>query len=438
MESNVTKRTTSPTVARDPARARRVALAGLTGSTIEWYDFLAYGTAAALVFAPQFFPSKSPVAGTLAAFATFAVGFVVRPMGGAVMGHLGDRLGRKRVLVASLVLMGAATFAIGLLPTYASIGVGAPVLLVLLRVIQGFAVGGEWGGAVLMAVEHAPSGRRAFYGSFPQMGLPTGTVLCNVVFLVVRLALDDHQFITWGWRIPFLLSVILVVFGVVLRVRLEESPEFRAVREQKQLSRIPIAEVVKAMPGALVGVAGLTLVSSAVGNVALVYSVTYAQTALHISASNMLLATTVLALVFAVVIPLGALSAERFGRRSILLVGTSACAIWVFPYFWLLSTRSLPLILLDVVVVAVTLGLVNASYPAFVADAFPARLRYSGASVGYAVGGVLGGGLAPLVASALYAGTGSSAPVSAYLVGVGLISITCVALLRSPHTARSQ
>jgi metabolite-proton symporter len=422
----------APSVARDPARGRRVALAGLIGTTIEWYDFFSYGTAAALVFAPQFFPSVSPVAGTLAAFATFAVGFVARPVGGAVLGHLGDRLGRKRMLVLSLLLMGVATFGIGLLPGYASIGVAAPILLVVLRFAQGFGVGGEWGGAVLMSVEHAPPARRTFYGSFPQMGLPAGVILATGAFLLLRLGLTEQQFAAWGWRIPFLLSALLVVFGLVLRSRLEESPEFDEARTHQRVSRAPIVEVVKTMPGTLLAAAGVSVIGSALGNILLVYVLTYATKVVRVSASTMLWVTLVVAVVWTLVIPVGALLAERACRRPVLLAGLAGCALWTFPYFWLVDTGSVPLILLATVVAGAAIGLASGPHAAFVADAFPVRLRYSGASVAYAIGGVAGGALAPIIATALYSGTGSSAAISGYLLVVGLLSVLCAAVLRSP------
>jgi metabolite-proton symporter len=424
----------SPTVIRSAAQrgTRRAATAGLIGTTIEWYDFFAYGTAAALVFAPQFFPEVSSLAGTLAVLATFAVGFVARPVGGAVMGHFGDRFGRKRMLVTSLVMMGAATFCIGLLPGYATIGAAAPVLLVILRLVQGLGVGGEWGGAVLMSVEHAPSGRRAFYGSFPQMGLPAGVGLATVAFLVLRLLLDERQFAAWGWRIPFLLSAVLVAFGLVVRARLEESPEFVSVRQEGRVSRGPAVEVVRRRPAGLLIAAGVSVSGSALGNILLVYTLAHATKELGLATSTMLWIIVVVSLVWTLLIPVSAALADRVGRRRLLLAGVSLGAVWGFPYFWLVDTGSAGGVLLAMVVAGSAIGVASGPHAAFVAEAFPARLRYSGASIAYAIGGVAGGAIAPIVATSLYAGTGSTALISAYVVGVCALSAGCTLALRSP------
>jgi MFS family permease len=274
------------------ANARKVAAATFIGTTIEWYDFFIYGAAAALVFGPQFFPTFSPVAGVLAAFGAFAAGFVARPLGGLLFGHFGDRLGRKRTLVASLLLMGLGTFAIALLPTYEQIGVAAPLLLVALRVMQGLGVGGEWGGAVLMAIEHAPASRRAFYSSFPQMGIPSGTILSNLVFLVVGVLLSPQQFAAWGWRVPFLLSALLVVIALVIRVRLEESPEFQAAKGRGDVRRLPALDVLRTSPIAVLCGMGVSLAPSAVGYLFSVYLLSYGTTEIGLSRQTMLLLIT--------------------------------------------------------------------------------------------------------------------------------------------------
>lgn len=428
--------TDGTSTARGPS-PRRVAAAGLVGTAIEWYDFLIYGTAAALVFGPQFFPNISPLAGTLAALSTFAVGFLARPLGGALMGHLGDRIGRKRMLVASLVMMGGATAAIGLLPTYASIGVAAPILLVLLRLLQGIGVGGEWGGAVLMAMEHAPASRRTLYASFPQIGLPVGVILASSSFLVLRLTLDTEAFVSWGWRLPFLVSVVLVIFGFILRAKLDESPEFLRARAAGELSRAPLAQVVRQHPGAMVFTAGVSVMLSAFGNILLVFTLAYVASLGAVSSATMLVFTLATALVWAGVIPIGARLASLFGRRRVLLIGVGLCTAWAFPFFWLIDSGSPPAILVACLVLGAVQAIAIGPQAAFVADAFPAAVRYTGASVSYAASGILGGAIAPIIATALTAGRTSATLVSVYLVGVGVISLVCIAALRSPVPERA-
>ncbi|MFC5141424.1 MFS transporter [Actinomycetospora rhizophila] len=415
-------------------RPRRVALAGLIGTTIEWYDFFIYGTAAALVFAPQFFPQVSPVAGTLAALSTFAIGFVARPVGGALMGHFGDRLGRRRMLVASLLVMGVGTLLIGLLPTYAAIGVAAPVLLVLLRFVQGVGVGGEWGGATLLALEHAPPSKRTLYSSLPQVGLPLGVVLASLVFLVVRLGLDEAAFAAWGWRVPFLLSAVLVVFGLVLRLRLDESPEFERVRAEAEVRRAPLADVLRA-PRVLVPAAGLNVLVSGLANILLVFTLSYVAARQLVGAPTMLAITVVTALVWAGVIPLAAVWAARRGRRPVMLAGVVALTLWAFPYFWLIDTGSVLATLVACVVAGAGFAVASGPYGAYLAEAFPTAVRYSGSSVAYALGSVVGGALAPIVATVLFAATGTGTAISAYVVVLGLVSLLATLALRSPHPA---
>jgi len=272
----------SRSAASPQEHTRRVAAATFVGTAIEWYDFNIYGAAAALIFAPQFFPNINPVAATLAAFGTFAVGFLARPIGGIVFGHFGDRLGRKQTLVVSLMLMGIGTFLIALLPTYAQIGIAAPILLVVLRFVQGLGVGGEWGGAVLMAMEHAPEGQRGYYSSFPQMGLPAGTLLSNLVFLGVSLSLGPEQFAAWGWRIPFVLSAVLVVVALVVRLRLAESPEFARTRQRGRVRRLPALDVLRNSPGTVILGMGITLAPSALGYLLSVYLLSYGTGTAHV------------------------------------------------------------------------------------------------------------------------------------------------------------
>lgn len=421
--------------ARGSASPRRVALAGLVGTTIEWYDFVIYGTAAALVFGPQFFPSGSEAVSTLAALSTFAVGFVARPLGGALMGHLGDRIGRKQMLVASLLLMGGATAAVGLLPNYASIGVAAPILLVILRLLQGVGVGGEWGGAVLMSLEHAPASRRTLYAAFPTIGLPIGVILASSTYLGLRLGMDAAAFAAWGWRIPFLASLLLVAFGFVLRLKLDESPEFVRAREARELSSAPLPEVLRRMPVPLLLAAGVVLLTAAFGNVVQVFGLSYVSARGTVSPTTLIGFTILSAVVWAVLIPFSARLAERVGRRKVLVWSVSAMSVWGFPYFLLLDSGSPALIAVAYLGFGVLAGLTAGPQAATIADTFPPALRYSGSAVAYAIGVGLGGGLSPLVSTALIANGGSAMSVAVYVLVVGVVSVACIAALR-PHDAR--
>jgi MFS family permease len=326
--------------------ARRVAFASAIGTTIEWYDFFIYGTAAAVVFAPQFFPQVSELAGRLASFATFAIGFIARPLGGIVMGHFGDRLGRKSMLVWSLMLMGLSTFSIGLLPSYAQIGVWAPVLLIVLRFIQGFALGGEWGGAVLMSVEHAPQGRRGLFGSFVALGLPMGIILSNLVFLITSAAFAPAQFTAWAWRIPFLASAVLVAVGLFIRLGIAESPVFAEVQRLGAERRLPVLDVLRSHARTVCLAAGSYVSVSALGYVAIVYFVSYATRQLGLKLTTTLALLLSAAVIFAGSIMVSAVWSDRIGRRRIMKIGLGALAIWSLIFFPLADTKSVPLIAL--------------------------------------------------------------------------------------------
>jgi metabolite-proton symporter len=408
---------------------RRVALASGIGTTIEWYDYFAYANAAALVFGPLFFPEFSVLAGTLASLSTFAIGFVVRPFGGALFGHLGDKVGRKAMLVLSLLIMGVATFAIGLLPTYAAIGVAAPILLILLRLVQGFAVGGEWGGAVLMAVEHAPRNRRGFYGSWPQVGVPAGVVLSNLVFLVSAAALSEEQFAAWGWRVPFLISIVLVAVGLVIRLKIEESPVFARVKETRSEARMPIVDVFRTYPKEVVLAGAAFMANNVTGYTVQVYVLSYGTQALGLSITTML--TLVLVTAFIGIFGILGFSAlsDRVGRRRVFLTGAVCQAAWALPFFWLIDTGSIALILTALVVMILASYSMYGPMAAMFAEIFGTRVRYTGASLGYQLGAIVGGGFAPLIAAALFAATGTSASVSIYIIAVTAISFAAVYLL---------
>ncbi|MEW6635925.1 MAG: MFS transporter [Actinomycetota bacterium] len=418
---------------RIPTSVRKVALASAIGTTIEWYDYFIYGTAAALVFGTLFFPEFNPLAGTLAAFSTFAVGFFARPVGGIVFGHLGDRIGRKVMLVVSLLVMGIATMAIGLLPTYASIGVAAPILLVALRFIQGFAVGGEWGGAVLMTIEHSPRDRRGFYGSFPQLGKAAGILLANAAFLGVAAVISQEQFAAWGWRVPFLLSIVLIAIGLYIRLRIEESPIFRRVRETQSVARMPIVDVFRTYPREVVLAGGACITTIAMGYLVQVYMLSYGTQVLGLANSTILTIVVLTAVIelFAVV-GLAALS-DRVGRRKVFMSGTILGAIWALPFFWLIDTGSLALIAVAMVVMMIIASLMYGPMAALFAEMFGTRVRYTGASAGYQVGSIIGGALTPIVATALFAATNSSTSISVYMIVLCLISFVSIYLVTETY-----
>ncbi len=411
---------------------RRVARTSMIGTTVEWYDFNIYGTAAALVFGRQFFPGFSPVAATLAAFATFAIGFLARPVGGIMMGHFGDRVGRKSMLITSLLMMGVATFCIGLLPNYASIGVWAPILLVVLRFVQGLGIGGEWGGAVVLAVEHAPANRRTFYGSFAQMGNPLGIIFATLVFIVLGSALTPEQLLSWGWRIPFLLSAVLIGYGFVARLRVLESPDFTELKREERVSRMPLIELVRTQPRTLFLASVASIASPALGYLLFVYLISYGKDVLKVPSVRMLWLIVAAAGVWLVLVGLAAALGDRYGRKPVFLTGLAITGLWALPFFTLLNSRSTPLMLVAYAVAAVGVAGMTGPQAALVADIFPAHIRYSGASVAYQFGSILGGALAPIIAVALLARTGTSISIGIYMVVLSAVSFIAVLALRDP------
>ncbi len=413
----------------------RVAVASFIGTTVEFYDFLIYGTAAALVFPKLFFPQASPAAGILLSFATFGVGFIARPLGGIVFGHFGDRIGRKRMLVYSLVGMGVSTVLIGLLPSYAQIGLAAPVLLTVLRLCQGFAVGGEWGGATLMAVEHARADRRGFYGAFPQMGAPAGTASATLAFFLAS-QLPDAQFLAWGWRLPFLFSAALIVIGLVIRLKLTESPEFAAVVQNSAVRRMPIVEAFRRHWRQIVLVAGAYLSQGVFAYICVAYLVSYATTAAGIDRTAALFGVFVAALVAVAAYPAFGAWSDAVGRKRLFLVGVVLMAASVFPVFALIDTGSallfgVALVLVFGLAMAPAAGVTGALFSL----AFDADVRYSGVSIGYTLSQVVGSAFAPTIAAALYAATQSSDSIAWYLVAVSAISVVAGTLLPSDRSA---
>jgi metabolite-proton symporter len=408
----------------------RVIMSSLIGTTIEWYDFFLYGSAAALVFNKLFFPSFDPLVGTLLAFATYAVGFVARPLGGIVFGHFGDRIGRKKLLMWSLVMMGLATVLIGLLPGYASIGVWAPIGLIVLRVVQGFAVGGEWGGAVLMAAEHGDAKRRGYWASWPQAGVPLGLLLSAGILALMAGVQTNADFLRWGWRVPFLLSAILVIVGWYIRNRVTESPMFEVEIEAEAPPSTPAIDVFRERPRAVLLGAGLRVGENIVYYIVTVFSLTYLVDVAAETRSLALDALLIGAAVQFVAIPLLAMLSDRIGRRAVYAFGGFGSAIFVFLFFPMLASGSDAWIILAIVIALVLHASMYAPQAAFIAELFPTRIRYSGVSIAYQLTAIFAGSLAPIIALWLYKDLHSSVPVSIYVAIACAISGVSALLAR--------
>ncbi|WJJ11247.1 MFS transporter [Prescottella equi] len=427
--------TDSMTRGRGPAPAAaarsRVAMATLAGTTLEWYDFFLYGTAAALIFNKQFFPSLSPTAGTLAAFSTFAVGFIARPLGGLVFGHFGDRIGRKATLVVSLVMMGIGSTLIGLIPNYDAIGVWAPILLVAMRVVQGIGLGGEGAGATLMSMEHAPAGKKNLYAGFPQMGTPAGLVLANGIFLTISSVMSDSAFASWGWRIPFVLSFVLVAIGLVIRLRVTESPSFTGIVENNAVSKFPLRESLKVGFPRLSLTLLAVLANSAVAYAFMVFSLSYGSQHLGYDKQFLILCVTAAAVLWFASIPVWTKVADKHGRRTMFIAGSAAILAWCIVFFPLLNTENSVIAVIAFLGMGLIVPVTHCVQGSIIADTFPAKVRYSGSSLILQSGAILGGGLAPMIATALLDATGSSVGVTWYLATVCAISLVgAIALFR--------
>ena len=415
---------------------RRVASATLIGTSIEWFDFFVYGAAAALVFGKLFFPTANPLTGTLLALSTFGVGFIARPFGGVVFAHFGDRIGRKSMLVLSVVMMGGGTFAVGLLPTYATIGIAAPILLVLLRIVQGIGLGGEWGAAAVMAVEYAPPRRRGFFGSFPQTGVPAGMLLANLSLLIVSAVLSEEAFLAWGWRVPFLASIVLVAVGIVIRLKVAESPVFEQARSAGKIERQPVLAVLRRQPLNVLRAAGLRFAENSTFYIHTTFVLTYGTVVLGLARGDLLLAVIVSSALGLVSIPFYGWACDRYGRRPVVLWGSFVLLAMSWPYFWALDTLSLPLIVLATVI-AVNIGnsAVYAPQPAYFAELFEPEVRYSGASIGAQGASVFAGGLAPVIATAILDATGGWGWIAVYMSAMVLITIVTALLSPDPYLA---
>jgi metabolite-proton symporter len=419
-----------------PADLRRIVAASLVGTTVEWYDFFLYGSAAALVFNKLFFPDSDPLVGTLLSFLTYAVGFAARPLGALVFGHYGDRVGRKKLLVLSLLMMGGATFAIGLLPTHATVGAAAPVLLTVLRLVQGFALGGEWGGAVLLVSEHGDARRRGFWASWPQTGAPAGQLLATGVLSLLTAVLSDDAFGSWGWRIPFLLSGVLVAVGLWIRLSVDESPVFKQALKRAEARRAttpekpPIVEVLRHHWRDILVAMGARMAENISYYVITAFILVYATTAADVSRQTALNSVLIGSAVHFAAIPAWGALSDRVGRRPVYLLGAAGVGLWMFPFFALVDNGTFGSLVLAVTVGLVLHGAMYAPQAAFFAEMFGTRTRYSGASIGAQFASVAAGAPAPLIATALLADYDSSTPIALYVIGAVVLTLIAVGVAR--------
>ncbi|WP_414636037.1 MFS transporter [Amycolatopsis sp.] len=430
--------TESSTAAPARRSLRRAFLASLSGTTLEYYDFAAYSVASATILGKLFFPSTDEFASTMLSFSTFAVGYLSRPLGGFVFGRLGDVLGRKQVLVLTLLLTGIATFLVGVLPTHATLGGFAAVLLVLLRFAQGVGVGGEWGGAVLLSSEFGDPKRRGFWASAAQIGPPAGNLLANGVLALLATVMPAAAFESWGWRIAFLLSGVLVLFGLWLRLELEETPVFRKIAELGEKPKAPLTEVFRHEPRAVIVGVLVRICPDVLYSLLTVFVLTYLVNQLHLSRSEGLAAVMIGSAVQLFLMPLAGALSDRFDRRTLYLAGTVAAAIWPFVFFPMLNTKSFATIAIGMVVALAIHALLYGPQAALITEQFSPRLRYTGSSLAYTLAGVVGGAIAPLVFTALLAGWGSWVALALYVVLTAVLTGTGALLARSPEVARQE
>lgn len=425
-------------IAVPPSRSRserRTMLASTVGTVMEWYDFNLYGLASALIFGPLIFGSGS-VSGVLASFATYAVGFAARPIGGVVLGNLGDRMGRKAVLMITFILMGLATTLVGLLPTWNQVGIWAPIMLIVLRVVQGFATGGEFAGATLLTIESAPPGKRGLYGAIPAMGTGAGFVLASGVFAGVAM-LPEEAFLSWGWRIPFLVSIGLVVFGAWLRRGIDDTPVFNELGASGEKSRMPWLEVIRTQPGALIRVMGITISGFVFGYTVQAFSLNYGVQEIGYERTTMLWAIAFASAIEIIAIPFWGWLSDKIGRRLMVAIGLIFTCLYIFPFFWLLQSGE-PVLVFVAMVLALPIAkdMVFGPQAALVAELFDARVRCTGVSTGREIGGAIFGGTAPFIATAIVAATGSIAGVAGYIIVACIL--TFIAVFAGKETAHDE
>jgi len=418
-------------------RSQRIkaAVASTIGTTIEWYDFFLYGTAAALIFPKVFFPESSALAGTLLSFSTQFVGFAARPIGAAIFGHYGDKLGRKGALITTLGLMGAATALMGVLPGYASIGVAAPILLTLLRIVQGIGVGGEWGGSVLMSMEWGRRKRHGFMASLPQLGVPIGLLLSTGAVKLVSSVGGEAFFLSWGWRIPFLASVVLILIGLYVRLSVLETPHFARMKEQKAVVKAPVWEVIRTQPRAILTSAFVRMAEQAPFYLFITFVLSYGTEGLGLQRGDLLNDTLIAAALGFISVPLFGWLSDIFGRRLVYGIGIVAIGLYAFPYFGLLNTKESGLVLLAIVLSLLFHDIMYGPQAALISETFGTGVRYSGAGLGYQLASVVAGGPAPLIATAIFASTKSSTGISWYIVGCAVVSMIALLLMPKPHAS---
>jgi MFS family permease len=414
---------------------RRVLAATLVGTAIEWYDYFIYAQAAGLVLGPLFFApvaKENPGVAQILSFATIGISFLFRPLGALICGDLGDRFGRKTVLVATLILMGASTMLIGLLPTYGHIGAWAPIALILLRVMQGFSAGGEWGGAALMAVEYAPTSQRSFFGAFPQIGVPVGLIIATLVLLGLTTAIGKDAFAQWGWRIPFLFSVALIIAGSVIRRSVEESPVFERMHQRRRESSAPLSLLFRRHSGQIILTALIFMANNAAGYLLIAFFIAYGEKTLHLPALPLLAAYTLAAFAWLVFTLIGGRMGDRIGRIRTFQIGYVALALWAIPMWFLIDSGSLSLFFVAALVLTIPLGITYGPQAALYAEMFPARVRYSGVSVGYALGSILGGAFAATIAQWIISTYGQSWLIGVYIAALSAVSLIAVSVVRDP------